>query len=179
MASRLAARSAALVAAGVLLLAAGAWLLSSRGTGASAPPAAAQTEAPNATPRPAAAGGGGGDAAAKLEQLHPPPDLDQAKQIAGRFATALVDGDTDTLAGLVTDRYAAILLDQPATSGDPGPADTRAQVDGIVTRDLQPDRVLLQILVRHQTADRPETVDAVTVAVARTAGGWRVDDAAF
>ena len=181
MPHRLTARTVVLVAAGVIVLAAGGWLVSSRGTGAAAPQAAGQTEAPSAGPRPSLGVEGRGDAAAKLEQLHPPADLAQAKQVAGRFATALIDADTGTLRGLVTDRYASVLLDQPATAStaDPSPAGTGAQVDGIVTRDLQPDRVLLQVLVRHHPPGRPEAVDAVNVALVRTTGGWRVDDAAF
>ncbi|MBY5161471.1 hypothetical protein [Salsipaludibacter albus] len=128
------------------------------------PPAVPTSESPSTVAREA------------LDTLQAPADLDSALAAAEAFAAALyTTHDLDALEQLTTDRLAATLLTPTRhTTGSTG----RVTVEGTITRDLQPGRVLADVIV-HRTTDNGVRLETVAVAVVLVDGRWLVDDAAF
>lgn len=153
------ARAAALGLAGTAVLV-GGWLLAP----ADQPPDDTPEDAGTAEPASEEATGA-------LDSQQPPDDLDQANKVAAEFALALTTGDLEQIGRLATDDYADTLTGTQARSA---PEQTGVEVDGIVTQNLQPDQVTLDVLL----AQPDGALVKVTLALARGEEGWRVVDGA-
>lgn len=145
------AAAAAMVAAAIVL-----W----HATSPSSP-----TAAPAATPR-----------GLPTAELHPPADLDVARDVARDFAVALYRDDLAT-ARRLADRELASRLTTVGADRHAGPAQ-EARVEAVTTEDLQPDEVLLQVVVRR-TLGGEDRLETLTASLVRTVRGWKVTDVAF
>lgn len=151
------------VLAGFVLLAATVWAV-----GAPAEP--------DATSSDGAMSPGAATPTGYLASHRAPGDLDEAEEVAREFALALTAGDLERLGELAAPDYAQQLTGSQARTA---PAqDTDVSIDAVTARDLQDDRVTLQVLVRDEAGERPR-IEALTLALARQPdGGWRVTDGA-
>ncbi|MFP4636549.1 MAG: hypothetical protein ACLFRD_11860 [Nitriliruptoraceae bacterium] len=111
-----------------------------------------------------------------LDSHTAPPDLAAAEAVARDYAAGLLAGEFDAIEGLAAEGYAQRLFGtqarrEPRAGGEP-------VVEAVIARDLRPDRVTLQALVRDRAGPH-KGLEAVTVTLQRAHGSWQVIDGAW